>query len=137
MTTFDRILPLTAEVLAADRSALERLNWLLINRDLNAKVRLVAPEGAEVDESLRSLLNKLAAQLGRHAHPPESAILFEASREAACHDAAAHQLEGFDRFCVVLTMANAPVASAICLRHREGTSASTPFGMIFRKLQIR
>lgn len=101
MITFDRILPVTAEVLIANRAALARLDWLLINRDLNGKVRLVAPEAAQADDSLRRSLDKVAValtgQLGPHAYPPEAAILYEVSRQTACQDAVAYLLDGFDK----------------------------------------
>lgn len=81
MTTFDRILPVTTEVLRANSAAVERLDWLLINRDLNAKVRLIAPESSETDSSLRDFLDRLSGevsgQLGPHAYPSGAAILYE------------------------------------------------------------
>lgn len=105
MTTFDQILPATTQVLTANRAALERLDWLLINRDLNGKVRLIAPDAAEVDDSLRSSLQKVAAELagplGPHAYPPRTAILFESSREAVCQEASSYQLDGFDKVWLV------------------------------------
>jgi hypothetical protein len=92
MITFDNILPVTRDVLLENQSVISRFQWLLINRDLYGKVRLIAPDAAETDESLQSGLStvckKLCARLGRHAHSLTSMILYEASLDAARQDAA-------------------------------------------------
>ena len=44
MTTFDQILPIATEVLAAHHDTLAPLEWLIVNRDLNGRVRLIVPE---------------------------------------------------------------------------------------------
>lgn len=43
MTIFDQIVPITNEVLTAHRDKIARLEWLVINRDLNGRVRFIAP----------------------------------------------------------------------------------------------
>lgn len=98
MLTFDHILPAIREALAEHADAFEGLKWLLINRDLYGRVRLIAPETAQEDEaalgSLVRLATTMADRLGAHAYPPESAILYEADRELACQGAATFPLEG-------------------------------------------
>ena len=99
MTTFEQILPRLTEVLKAHQKTVDLLEWLLINRDLNGRVRLIVPEAIEMDEAIRDqmglLAERLAAQLGPHAYPAEAAILYETSRELACQGATSYPLEGF------------------------------------------
>lgn len=47
MITFDNILPETRNVLLGNQDAISKLEWLLINRDLYGKIRLVAPDAAQ------------------------------------------------------------------------------------------
>jgi hypothetical protein len=99
MTTFDKILPCVTELLHAHRGTVDLLDWLLINRDLNGRVRLIVPEAIETEEAIRSQMGvfaeSLAEQLGAHSHPAKAAILYEASRELASQGATSHSLEGF------------------------------------------
>jgi hypothetical protein len=110
MTTFDQILPIVTDVLETHRSSIERLDWLLVNRDLNGKVRLIVPEAVDADEALRvsvtALAQTLAPRLAPHAHPQSCAVLFEPSREEACLGAAAYPLDGFDKVWVVDRLAS-------------------------------
>lgn len=99
MTAFDQIVPRVTEVLNAHRETVAKLDWLLINRDLNGRIRLIVPEAIEGEEAIRVqmgvLAEGLAEQLGPHAYPAETAILYEASRELACQGATSYPLEGF------------------------------------------
>lgn len=103
--TFDDILPTIKEILIAHADALKGLEWLLINRDLNGRVRLIAPETVQNEEAARAALVRLAAtmaeRLGPHAYPPASAILYETDRELACQGAATVPLEGHANVWVV------------------------------------
>ncbi|BCU05420.1 ParA family protein [Allochromatium tepidum] len=105
MTTFDGILPIVAEVLDGHREAMTELDWLLINRDLNGRVRLIVPETVEADpvmrDHVRVVAEQLAERLGCHAYPADRAILYEISREPACQDATCYPLDGFDRVWIV------------------------------------
>lgn len=99
MITFDQILLRVTEVLNAHQETVALLDWLLINRDLNGRVRLIVPEAIETEEAIRDqmsvLAESLAEQLGPHAYPAEAAILYEASRELACQGATSYPLEDF------------------------------------------
>lgn len=105
MLTFDDIEPAIKETLAAHADALEGLEWLLINRDLYGRVRLIAPETVQEEEAAREALGRLAItvaeRLGSHAYPPDSAILYEADRELACQGAATVPLDGHANVWVV------------------------------------
>jgi hypothetical protein len=103
--TFDDILPAVREMLAAHQADVERIDWVLINRDLYGRVRLIAPETARKDDASRTALETLAVtmaeRLGAHAYPPASAILYEADRALACQGAATLPFEGHANVWVV------------------------------------
>ena len=99
MLTFDDTLPAIREAFAEHAKALEGLEWLLVNRDLYGRVRLIAPEVSQENEIIRGTLESLAAELaqrlGPHAYPANAAILYESDRELACQGAATVPFEGF------------------------------------------
>jgi len=103
--TFDEILPTVREMLDEHKEFVNRLKWLLINRDLYGRVRLIAPETARKDDASRTALETLAVAmaepLGAHAYPSASPILYEADRALACQGAATLPFEGHDNVWVV------------------------------------
>ena len=110
MTTFDQILPITTEALAAHRDKIAHLEWLVINRDLNGRVRFIAPEHCEADAAQRTQIEGayrvLAERLAPHAYPAEEGILYEATKEEALHGAQPFRLGGFQNAWVVDRLAN-------------------------------
>lgn len=105
MTTFDQVLPITAEVLAAHQDTIAQLAWLVINRDLNGRVRFIAPEQLRENEAQRAAVDAvygvLSERLAPHAYSPGSGILYETSKELACHDATHYALKGLPHVWVV------------------------------------
>ncbi|HAU4929251.1 ParA family protein [Aeromonas hydrophila] len=105
MTTFDQILPITTEVLAAHSDKIGQLEWLVINRDLNGRVRFIAPEQSRENETQRvdieTVYQALCERLASHAHTTGSGILYEASRELTCQGAYLFALDKFDNVWVV------------------------------------
>ena len=105
MTTFDQILPITTEVLAAHRDTLASMAWLIINRDLNGRVRLIAPEQIGEDDGLRTSIEAvykaLAERLAPHAYPAEMGVLYEADQAQASQGASSYALSGLDNVWVV------------------------------------
>jgi len=101
MITFDQILPITTDVLLTHREVVAALDWLLVNRDLNGRVRLIVPESAasavHLQRQLEVVYEKLAERIKPHAHSAGSGILYEASREEACQGASAFPLDGIDK----------------------------------------
>jgi hypothetical protein len=105
--TFDQILPAIQQWRQGklfDGLMDQDGDWLLINRDLNGRVRLILPERIEESDQ-RWLWKDLAAELmcclGPHAYPPDQAILYEASIEDACQGGMRWKLEGFENTWVV------------------------------------
>lgn len=105
MTTFDQILPIATEALEAHRALVTQLDWLVINRDLNGRVRFIVPERIEANDPQRELVEALyqtlAERIAPHAYPVESGILYEASRDDVCSGGSRYPLKGFDQVWVV------------------------------------
>lgn len=105
MITFDQTLPTVCEVLKTYRDQVVCLPWLVINRDLNGRVRLIAPEQSCEDEAQRAdiehLCQQLYASLAPHAYPLDAGVLYEPDREPVCRGAAHFMLEGFANIWVV------------------------------------
>lgn len=86
MTTFDQIVPTIRDLLLSHGDTLARLGPMILNRDLNSRVRLIVGETIRDDNEAMALLamitQQMAERLGPHAFPPERAVLFEADVEA-------------------------------------------------------
>ncbi|MDD5374989.1 P-loop NTPase [Acidithiobacillus sp.] len=107
--TFDRILPEVQDWLKAYSGSLNDLlsnqdDWLLVNRDLNGRVRLILPERIK-ESKLRGLWDQLASdlmrRLGRHAYPKSAEILFETNLEQAVEGATSYSIDGFTNVWMV------------------------------------
>ncbi len=100
MTTFDQILPAASEMLKVHWALVQKLSWLVINRDLNGRVRFIVPDEIKADDAQRvqvdALYQALATRIAPHAYLVEAGILYEASRDEVCSGAASYPLEGFD-----------------------------------------
>ncbi len=104
MTTFDRILPLVALVLRDFFPSLPE-GSIFVNRDLNGRVRLVIRESLREDPPYRNLFSDLASrlkeELGPHAAPDESFLIFEKDMENARGGAPSFPLDGMETVLVV------------------------------------
>ena len=87
MTIFDQILPITTKILTGHRDTIASLEWLIVNRDLNGRVRFIIPEQAREDETLRAgveaIYQELAKRLAPHAYQANVGVLYEETREDA------------------------------------------------------
>lgn len=86
MITFDDIEPQLVSLLQAHRESLAPLGPMLINRDLNGRVRIIAQEDRVTDDAGRAAMDTVAAdmrkKLGAHVAPEGSLILYEADLDA-------------------------------------------------------
>lgn len=113
--TFDLILPEVQKWLKAYSGSLNDLlsnedDWLLVNRDLNGRVRLILPERIKESEQRvlwDSLASNLMQRLGKHAYPQNTGILFETNREQALQGATSYLMEAFTNIWVVDRLATA------------------------------
>jgi hypothetical protein len=81
MITFDKILPVLVEIFRSVHDSLAILRPMLINRDLNGRVRLIIGEHLEnvpaAQETLRQIVESMATKLAPHTFPSERAVLYE------------------------------------------------------------
>lgn len=81
MITFDKILPMLVEIFRSAHDSLAILGPVLINRDLNGRVRLIIGEHLQNDpaarETLRRITESMATKLVPHSFPSERALLYE------------------------------------------------------------
>lgn len=88
MTIFDQIVPELVRICREHATLMERVQPVIINRDLNGRVRFVLNERWERDEKAREELSAFAKvakdALGPHAYPPEQAFIFESDEELKC-----------------------------------------------------
>lgn len=105
MTTFDQIVPALAEMLRDQHEALSAMGPLIINRDLNGRVRLVVSEKVQSNPDLMEhiyvLTHRMAERLGRHAFPPDRAVLFDAQIDAIRQELPGLTLEGLNNIWIV------------------------------------
>lgn len=105
MTTFDQILPQVAEALRAHADRLPTIGPILINRDLNGRVRIVVGEPAcnhpTAKQAIDAIACELQERLGPHAYPAENAVLFEVDMDSVCAGATSFLLEGFEGVKVI------------------------------------
>ena len=107
--TFDRIMPAVQDWIRAHSNSINDLlrtedDWLLVNRDLNGRVRLILPVRIKESE-WRGLWDHLASnlmqRLGKHAYPQNAEILFETNLEQAIQGATSYSVDGFTNVWMV------------------------------------
>jgi hypothetical protein len=101
MTTFDTILSTISEIFQVHGTELAKLGSVVINRDLNGRVRLILDEKTQDEPAVNAIVQALAKRLAPHAFPADRMVLFESSLEEVTQNAVRFQLEGFDQVTVV------------------------------------
>lgn len=105
MTTFDEMLPVIREVLGTLTEALKKLEPVILNRDLNGRIRLILDEKLqdqpETRGAVETIVHVLEKCLGPHTFPAERMVLFESSLEMVKQGALHFPLQGFDAVTVV------------------------------------
>lgn len=100
MTTFDHILPKLADILGQQAEGLKSLGPVLVNLDLNGRVRLVVDEALgstpEAMQLLHTITTAMKTALGCHAYPPERAVLYEPDVNAVSAGLPTYPLERAD-----------------------------------------
>ncbi len=81
MNTFDDVLPKIEETLQIHKESLSVMGELIINRDLNGRVRLLANTSAEGKLETQKLSTALSLVLGSHGFLPDQLFLFENNTE--------------------------------------------------------
>lgn len=99
MITFDDILPAIKNVFEQNRPFIKSLGDMLVNRDLNGRVRLILSEQVkeipDFNKHIQHFLSQLIQELSPHIWSAEQAVLFEEDIQAVCANAPSFELEGF------------------------------------------
>ncbi|MGY6631483.1 MAG: tyrosine-protein kinase family protein [Wenzhouxiangella sp.] len=105
MLTFDQILPVVHKVLASHTALIEKIQPIVVNRDLNGRVRLILSADVEREPDVladcHSIAEELARQLGAHAFPAQRMILFEDDIKSVLTDAPGFALEEIEGVKVI------------------------------------
>ncbi|MGM3189632.1 tyrosine-protein kinase family protein [Dickeya dadantii subsp. dieffenbachiae] len=93
MTTFDQILPAIEGILKPHTDLIGHIQPVVINRDLNGKVRLIVSESVhnnpEQQAAVSAIAEQLSAELAPHSFTPDSTVLYESNVESV-YQCAAH-----------------------------------------------
>jgi len=88
MKTFDQMLPTLAGIFSVHKDCLAAWLPLLINRDLNARVRLIVDAKWQHDPqalaAIQAACQAIHEQLGPHAYASDRAVLFDENVQAVC-----------------------------------------------------
>lgn len=110
MTTFDQTLDIVSTLLTHEAELVSRLQPLIINRDLNGRIRLIiraeVQQEAENLSGLNKLVEVLANQLAPHAFPAEHMVIFEDDLSDARAGARCFALEGLDGVTLIDRLAS-------------------------------
>lgn len=110
MSTFDQILPNVSGILRSHASVLPTIGRIIVNRDLNGRVRLVVHDSAYSNEvakrELDCIAQELHERLGCHAYPAENAVLYESDMDFIIADTQIFLLEDFDCVYVIDRLAS-------------------------------
>ncbi len=81
MVTFDDILPRVTTLLRKHQELVDQLDWLVVNRDLNSRVRLIVPtelETGEADQSLlEALVREVKVEMAPHGYIAADGVLYQ------------------------------------------------------------
>ena len=102
VVTFDQIIPSISEILAKHGEIVGGLEWLVVNRDLNGRVRFVLPEKACVNGGVYvDIYKEISKKLKRHAYDPANGVIYEESLDAVHQGALCYKIDGFDNVWLV------------------------------------
>nr|WP_314983428.1 P-loop NTPase [uncultured Pantoea sp.] len=122
MITFDETLSLSSNIVEENHDLILELDWFVINRDLNGRIRLVAPDNILNDhdkmESLQKISEIFSQKLLNHYH--NGSILFEDNIDNVTNGAHIIALDGYKNVFMADRYANesswseiAPVTSGV------------------------
>ncbi|CAK8719250.1 MAG: CobQ/CobB/MinD/ParA nucleotide binding domain-containing protein [Candidatus Electronema aureum] len=81
MITFDQVLPKVHEILKPHSDTISRIQPVIVNRDLNGRVRLIIRETMKGNSvamaAIKTIAAELAEQLKPHSFPAGQVVLFE------------------------------------------------------------
>ncbi len=109
MITFDQTLKIVEETLKPYKNWLIQMGMVIVNRDLNGRVRLILPadkRSGEIDKTTSTIAEKLAEQLYPHSFSPDQVVLFEEDIEVAKDGLPGSVLGGLEQVTVIDRLAS-------------------------------
>ncbi|ACT08999.1 conserved hypothetical protein [Dickeya chrysanthemi Ech1591] len=102
MITFDELLPKIKDILKPYADLISHIQPVVINRDLNGKVRLIVSESVhnnpEQQAAVSAIAEQFSAELAPHSFAPDGTVLYESNVESvyqcAAHFALADDIPG-------------------------------------------
>ncbi|MDR0731370.1 MAG: P-loop NTPase [Treponema sp.] len=98
MKTFDEILPALQESLKEEAGNLAKIGKLIINRDLNGRIRLVVDKKIEDDTDAQKAMDAVACSIAGRLEsrfPEKNSVLYEPSPDAVLRGTSHFPLQGF------------------------------------------
>ncbi|MFP5231260.1 MAG: KGGVGR-motif variant AAA ATPase [Acidobacteriota bacterium] len=103
--TFDAVIPELAKLMRENRAEIEPLLPVVINRDLNGRIRFVvseaATESADAFSALKRVAEEVRKDLGPHSYPAPQAILLEPDIEAMIGSETTYVIPDLERVYVI------------------------------------
>ncbi|WP_246859559.1 hypothetical protein [Dickeya oryzae] len=92
MITFDELLPKIRDILEPYTDLISHIQPVVINRDLNGKVRLIVSESVHNNPEQQAAVSAIAGQfstkLAPHSFAPDNTVLYESNVESVYQRAA-------------------------------------------------
>ncbi|WP_295436467.1 ArsA-related P-loop ATPase [uncultured Thiodictyon sp.] len=105
MSTFDRVLPEISIIFRKHAENVKRMAPMIVNRDLNGRVRLIVAETWQEDAAALTALDAITREmhdrLDPHAFAPDRAVLFEEKIDAMIAGAPHFPLDGVKDVSVI------------------------------------
>lgn len=103
MTTFDEILPKLKIVFDRHDNAINALGRIIINRDLNGRIRLVVNNNTKcLQDIIVPIIADVSHEMGTHGYPPDRCVLYEPDLDRIINHAPSFHPENFpDNILVV------------------------------------
>ncbi|MDR1893408.1 MAG: hypothetical protein LBQ61_01790, partial [Spirochaetales bacterium] len=98
MKTFDEIIPAISEALAGQENNLEKIGCLVVNRDLNGRIRLVVKDSVKKNATAARALDVIVELLSRELEgrfPNGTNVLYEPDPLNVLKNTAHFSLPGF------------------------------------------
>ncbi|ABC23789.1 KGGVGR-motif variant AAA ATPase [Rhodospirillum rubrum] len=100
MITFDEIIPGVTDILKEYSKELDQMAPILVNRDLNGRVRLIIKDDIRGNSHAEGVLDKISKalhqRLGAHGFPPERIVLFETDMQTVLAETPCFPLDGVE-----------------------------------------
>ncbi|MEY8199519.1 MAG: AAA family ATPase [Gammaproteobacteria bacterium] len=105
MTTFEQIIPTITATLEQHKQLFNELGAIVINRDLNSRIRLIVSNdvrnNVNLSDPLSQLVKDLSSNLHPHSYPADTMVLYEDNMDDFMREAQGFSLGGFENVIVV------------------------------------